>query len=83
MYERTGSIVPGVVFHWANNTIAFFLFRLYPDPDIRLTDILGSEQRVLMAVGCSLCILLPSIYQLYLHMKRVEKGQQAFTRPFP
>ena len=74
MFERTNSIVPGVAFHWANNTVAYFLFRLYPDPDTRLIDILGTQGRVLMAVGFSLMILLPSIYQLYLHMKRVKEA---------
>ncbi len=70
MYERTGSIVPGIAFHWANNTIAYFLVRLYPNPDLRLADILGSEQHVWMAVGFSLMIFLPSVYQLFLRMKR-------------
>ena len=70
MYYRTGSIVPGVAYHWANNTVAYFLARLYPDPDIRLIDVLGSQQNVLFAVGFSLLILLPSIYQLNLWMKR-------------
>ena len=70
MYVRTGSIVPGVAFHWANNTVAFILYRLYPSPEIRLVDILGSQHHVLMAVGFSLCILLPSLYQLWLRMKR-------------
>ncbi len=70
MYYRTGSIVPGVVFHWVNNTIAYILFKLYPNPDLRLIDVLGSQQSVLMAVAFSLLILLPAIYQLNLWMKR-------------
>ena len=71
MFERTGSIVPGVAFHWANNTVAFFLFRLYPDPNTHLIDILGTDRQVYMAVGFSLLILLPSLYQLFLRMQRV------------
>ena len=70
MYVRTGSIVPGVAFHWANNTVAFFLFRLYPDPNLHLADVLGSDRNVLLAVAFSLCILLPSLYQLWLRMKK-------------
>ena len=70
MYYRTGSIVPGVVYHWANNTVAYFLFRLYPDPHIHLIDILGSQQRVLMAVAFSLLILLPAVFQLNVWMRR-------------
>ena len=70
MYMRTSSIVPGVAFHWANNTVAYLLYRAYPDPKIRLVDILGSEQRSLLAVAFSLCILLPALYQLYLRLKK-------------
>ncbi len=70
MYVRTGSIVPGVAFHWANNTVAFVLYRLYPNPDLHLVDILGTNGRVLMAVGFSLCILLPALYQLWLRMRK-------------
>lgn len=70
MYWRTGSIVPGVAYHWANNTVAFFLVRLYPDADVQLVDVLGTQQNVLMAVAFSLLILLPAIYQLNLWMKR-------------
>lgn len=69
MYCRTKSVVPAVAFHWANNTIAYALFRFYPDPTLKLTDILGSDRAVLMAVGFSLLILLPALYQLYLRMK--------------
>ena len=73
MYWRTGSILPGVAFHWANNSIAYLLYNVYPDPDIKLVDIFkGSEQHVLMAVGFSLLILLPALYQLHLWMRRAE-----------
>ena len=73
MYWRTGSIVPTVAFHWANNTIAFVLTRLWPDPDIRLIDILGSQRNVAAAVLFSLLILVPAIYQLHLWMKRPKE----------
>lgn len=73
MYWRTGSILPGIAYHWANNSIAYILYNIYPDPDIKLIDIFkGSEQHVLMAVGFSLLILVPAIFQLHLWMKRAE-----------
>ncbi len=73
MYSRTGSIVPGVVFHWANNTAAYLLFVFYPDPSIELRDIFGgSTARELTAVGFSFCILLPALYQLHLTMKKAS-----------
>ena len=73
MYERTGSIIPGVAYHWANNTAAFLLARLYQAPDITVTQIMGSQSRALMAVGFSLLIFIPAIYQLNVWMKKAEK----------
>jgi hypothetical protein len=70
MYYRTDSIVPGVVYHWVNNTIAYVLMAFYPDPDLKTTDFFGNQQTVLMAVAFSLCILIPSIYQLNLRMRK-------------
>lgn len=69
MYYRTGSVVPGVVFHWVNNTIAFALIRIMPSPDAPLVTLFGTDERVLMAVGCSLLMLIPSIYQLNLRLR--------------
>ena len=71
MYWRTGSILPGVAYHWANNSVAYVLYNVYPDSDIKLVDIFkGSELHVWMAIGFSLLILLPAIYQLNMWMKR-------------
>lgn len=70
MYERTGSVLPGIIYHWVNNTVAYLLFRTYPDPDASLVDIFGSQSHALMAVGFSLLIALPAIYQLNLRMRR-------------
>ena len=70
MYWRTDSIVPGVVYHWVNNTVAYILYNIYPNPDLTLVDLFGSEQKVLMALGFSLLIFLPSLFQLN---QRLEK----------
>ena len=73
MYWRTGSILPGVAYHWANNSIAFVMFAFYPDPDMKLIDLFkGSELHVYMALGFSLLILLPAIFQLNLGMRLAE-----------
>ena len=71
MYSRTGSILPGVAVHWVNNTVAYALYLLFPySADMQLADFFGgSTARELMAVGCSLLILLPAIYQLNMRMK--------------
>ena len=73
MYWRTGSILPGMAYHWANNSAAYVIYNIYPDSDIMLSDVFGSTSRVLMAVGFSLLILLPALYQLNLWMKRAEE----------
>ena len=73
MYYRTGSILPGVAYHWANNSAAFVMFAFYPDPDIKLVEIFkGSELHVYMAIGFSLLIFLPALYQLHLWMRRAS-----------
>lgn len=73
LFMRTGSVLPGIAFHWANNTITYFITRLYPNPDTQLVDIFGSQSRVLLAVGFSLLILLPALYQLNVWMKHVKQ----------
>ena len=73
MYYRTGSILPGVAYHWANNSAAFVLFAFYPNPDIKLIEIFkGSQMHVYMALGFSLLILLPALFQLHLWMRRAS-----------
>lgn len=74
MYWRTGSILPGMAYHWANNSAAYVLYAFYPNPDIKLIDIFkGSEQHVYMALGFSLLILLPALYQLHLWMRHADE----------
>jgi hypothetical protein len=71
LYYRTNSIIPGVVYHWVNNTVAYVMYNLYPDPSLRLIDLFGGSQRhVVTAVLFSLFILLPALYQLNLRMKK-------------
>jgi membrane protease YdiL (CAAX protease family) len=73
MYYRTGSILPGVVVHWVNNSMAYALYNIskaaYGTGDPTMAQLFG-EQRVLLAILFSLCILIPAIYQLNLRMKR-------------
>lgn len=70
MFMRTGSIVPGVVYHWANNTAAYVMFHVYHNPQT-LQDIIGpGDARLAMALLFSLCILIPALFQLNLRMKK-------------
>ena len=64
MYYRTDSIIPGVVYHWVNNSVAYVMYNLYPDPDMTLLDLFGNQRTVLMATVFSLCIFLPALFQL-------------------
>ena len=73
MYWRTGSIIPGIAYHWINNSAAVILHRFFPDPDTKMIDIfMGNQTNVLLAVAFSLCILVPAIYQLHVWMRRVD-----------
>lgn len=70
LYYRTDSIVPGVVYHWVNNTVAYVMYNLYPNPDLTLAELFGSEQKALIALGFSLLIFLPSLFQLNLRLEK-------------
>ena len=73
LYYRTDSVVPGIVLHWVNNSIAYVVYNLYPDPDMQLIDLFGSQRHVAAAVVFSLFILLPALYQLHLRMKKADE----------
>ena len=80
MYWRTGSILPGMAYHWANNSVAYVMYNLYPNSDMKLVDLFkGSETHVLMAVFFSLLILVPSIFQLNVWMRK-EDGKNEQSR---
>ena len=49
------------------------MYAFYPNPDMKLIDLFkGSEMHVYMALGFSLLILLPALFQLNLWMRRAE-----------
>lgn len=73
LFVRTDSVLPGIVLHVANNTMAYLMAVAYPSNDIRLVDILGGdERRVLMAIAFSLMVLLPALYQLHLNLRKAD-----------
>lgn len=73
MYYRTGSIIPGVVLHWVNNTVAYILCNILPNPDAKLIDVFnGDEKRMILSIIFSLFILVPSIYQLNCRLKKAK-----------
>ena len=70
MYWRTGSILPGMAYHWANNSAAYVIYNIYPNPDIKLIEIFKTSTNVYLALGFSLLIVLPALYQLHCWMRR-------------
>lgn len=73
IYSRTGSILPGVAYHWVNNTIVFAAARLLPPQlaDGSLTDLFGGDhRRMALAIIFSLFIFVPAIYQLNVRTKK-------------
>ena len=71
LYMRTGSIVPGMVFHWANNTVAYLMAVAYPGDETKLVDIFGgNEKAVWMSVVFSMCIFIPALFQLNIWTKK-------------
>ena len=74
MYYRTRSIIPGIVFHCVNNTVAYVMFNLLPQMnDGKLIDLFhGNERLMWMGLLCSMLIFLPALLQLNLRLKRAE-----------
>ena len=73
MYYRTGSLVPGILLHWVNNTMAYVLANIMPQSDGKLIDLFhGDEKTMYYAVGFSLCIMIPSFIQMIIRLKKVK-----------
>ncbi len=74
MFYRTGSILPGILFHLVNNTVAYIIERMYPgSDDMTLKDFFGGDERtVIFSVLYSLAILIPSLIQLNLRMRKAK-----------
>lgn len=75
MYYRTSSVVPGILLHWINNTVAYLMFHLMPQfGDGKLIDLFhGDESLMYKGLGCSLLIILPSLFQIARRMKRTDR----------
>lgn len=73
MYYRTGSLVPGILLHWVNNTMAYVLANIIPQSDGKLIDLFhGDEKTMYYAVGFSLCIMIPSFIQMIIRLKKAK-----------
>ena len=74
MYYRTESIVPGIVLHWVNNTVAYTMYKLMPQMnDGKLIDLFHGNNRLMyMGLACSLLVFIPSLYQLYVRLRKAN-----------
>ena len=74
MYYRTESIVPGIVLHWVNNTVAYTIYKLMPQMnDGKLIDFFHGNNRLMyMGLACSLLVFIPSLYQLYVRLRKAN-----------
>ena len=73
MYYRTGSLIPGILYHWINNSVAFVLTWIFPDvkSDAHLIEYFNGNQTLLYtSVVVSIIIAIPCIWQLNRMMKR-------------
>lgn len=72
LYCRSDSIVPGIVLHWVNNTVAYASYKIAPQlVDLKLIDIFGGSQRsVTLSLVFSMMIFVPALLQLHMRMKR-------------
>lgn len=75
MYYRTRSVIPGILVHWVNNTVAYAVYNLKYE---QITEIWGTNTTsITLAVVFSLLILIPAIFQLHQQMKPAEGGEKS------
>ncbi len=74
MYYRTNSLIPGIVLHWTNNTVAYVLANLFPQlSDGNLIDFFHGDEKLMWGgLFFSLCIVIPSFFQLFIRLKKAE-----------
>ena len=73
MYYRTGSIIPGILYHWINNSAAFALTWIFPEikTDAHLIEYFnGNENLLFTSVAISTIVAIPCLWQLNRMMKR-------------
>ena len=74
LYYRTDSIIPGILFHWVNNTVAYIMFHIMPQmQDGKLIDLFHGDQKTMyLGLLFSFCILIPSLLQLNQKLKKAK-----------
>lgn len=71
MYYRTKSVIPGILVHWVNNTMAYVVYNMGYNS---ITEIWGNNGRsITLAVVFSLLIFIPALFQLHQRMKPADE----------
>lgn len=81
LFVRTGSILPGFILHWVNNSAAYTLIKVFPTipADAKLAAYFGGNtSAVAQAVLFSLLIALPALFMVYTLTKE-KPGQRLGT----
>lgn len=63
IYERSGTILLTVLYHWVNNTMAFIAGYYYSE-DAKLVDMLGGNVNVMVSLLVSVAVLVVSLRYL-------------------
>ena len=72
MFYRTGSIIPGILYHWINNSTAFLFVWMFPNvkSDAHLIEYFNGNQTLLYtSVVVSIIVAIPCIWKLNRIMK--------------
>ena len=73
LYYHTDSVIPGIIYHWTNNTIPFIMLWAFPEVkyDAKLIDYFnGNETAMIMAVVTSVLVAIPLLWQLNRLIKK-------------
>lgn len=73
LYYHTGSIIPGIIYHWVNNTIPFIIVWAFPEVkyDAKLIEYFnGNETTMITAIVISTLVAILSLWQLNRLVKR-------------
>lgn len=66
LYKRSGSVIPGILVHWVNNTVAYLIYANVKGAEVmHSADYFGGEKwRVLLAVAMSVALFVVAVIQL-------------------
>jgi membrane protease YdiL (CAAX protease family) len=81
-FYRTGSILPGLIMHWVNNSAAFILCRIYPDKmDATLLELFNGNSLLMYSVlAVSVLLSILSFWQVWRTIGNRAEGKGLETQ---